>query len=74
MDFFTALISDMSAKQKGGIIALLGGLLLSALGLSAISDAQLQIGPNGIDFNAREELSRASDALSSLHDNGSLEG
>ena len=73
MNFFSTLIADMTAKQKGGMIALLGGLLLSGLGLTALSDGQLQIGPNGIDYNAKESLGRTTASLSQSQTNSSLE-
>lgn len=53
MNFFTTLIDGLTAKQKGGLFAIFGGILLSGLGLAAMSDAHLQIGPNGLDFDAK---------------------
>ena len=51
--FFTALFEGMTAKQKGGLVALLGGLILGGFGLAAVSDSNVHIGPDGLDFTSQ---------------------
>ena len=54
--FFTTLFEGMTAKQKGGLVALLGGLILGGFGLAAVSDSNVHIGPDGLDFNSQNGI------------------
>lgn len=72
MKFLTTLIEGMTAKQKGGLIALLGGLLLGGLGLASMSDADLHIGPDGLNFTSHDGIGGSS-AISLPDNEGHIE-
>lgn len=56
MNFFSTLINGMTPKQKGGLIALFGGLGVAFCGLVAMADGEIQIGTTKIDFNAHNTI------------------
>ena len=53
MNFFSTHINGMTPKQKGGLVAIVGGLGLAVCGLAVMSGGEFQVKLNGLGITTK---------------------